>query len=62
MNSRSIRITFAGGLDDELAARLDLPSADVRAYALFAHCFTCTKDIIAARRIAAKLASLGVAV
>jgi uncharacterized OsmC-like protein/alpha-beta hydrolase superfamily lysophospholipase len=62
MNSRTIRMTFAGGLNHELAARLDLPLVDVRAYALFAHCFTCTKDIIAARRIATKLASLGVAV
>jgi putative redox protein len=62
MNSRTIRTTFAGSLDHELAARLDLPSTDIRAYALFAHCFTCTKDILAARRIAAKLAALGVAV
>ena len=61
MNTRTIRTTFAGGLGHELAARLDLPSGPVRAYALFAHCFTCTKDIIAARHIAAKLASLGIA-
>ena len=53
MNSRTIRMTFAGSLGHELAARLDLPSAEVRAHALFAHCFTCTKDVIAARRIAA---------
>jgi putative redox protein len=62
MSTRTIRLTFAGSLGHELAARLDLPSTDIRAYALFAHCFTCTKDILAARRIAAKLAALGVAV
>ena len=62
MSTRSIRTTFAGSLGHELAARLDLPSASVRAHALFAHCFTCTKDIVAARHIAAKLASLGIAV
>ena len=62
MSTRAIRMTFAGSLGHELAARLDLPSAGVRAYALFAHCFTCTKDIVAARHIAAKLASLGIAV
>ena len=62
MSTRVIRLTFAGSLGHELAARLDLPSAGVRAYALFAHCFTCTKDIVAARHIAAKLASLGIAV
>ena len=61
MNTHTIRTTFAGGLGHELAARLDLPSGPVRAYALFAHCFTCTKDIVAARHIAAKLASLGIA-
>ncbi len=45
-----------------LAARFDLPEGPVRGYALFAHCFTCTKDIIAARRIASHLSRLGVAV
>jgi putative redox protein len=34
----------------------------VRAFALFAHCFTCTKDVLAARRIAAGLAAAGVGV
>jgi len=62
MTPSTIRITFAGSLGDELAARLDLPARAVRAYALFAHCFTCSKDVIAARHIAAKLAALGIAV
>jgi len=62
MSNRSIRMTFPSRLGHELAARLDLPAAGARAYALFAHCFTCTKDIFAARRIAATLASLDVAV
>ena len=61
-NARTLRLTFTGSLGHELAARLDLPAGDVRAHALFAHCFTCTKDIVAARRIAARLASLGIAV
>ena len=62
MSTRMIRMTFTGSLGHELAARLDLPPAGVRSYALFAHCFTCTKDIFAARHIAAKLVSLGIAV
>lgn len=62
MSVRSIRMTFPGSLGHELAARLDMPPAGVRAYALFAHCFTCTKDIVAARHIATALTSLGVAV
>ena len=62
MTTRTIRTTFAGSLGHDLAARLDLPTGGIRAYALFAHCFTCSKDIVAARHIAAKLASLGIAV
>jgi len=45
-----------------LAARLDLPSGSPQAYALFAHCFTCSKDIFAAKRIAGALTSHGIAV
>ena len=56
------RMTFAGSRGADLAARLDLPQGVIRGYALFAHCFTCSKDGVAARRIAGKLASLGVAV
>jgi putative redox protein len=57
-----IRATFPGSSGGELAARLELPSGPVRAFALFAHCFTCTKDVLAARRIAGGLAAAGVAV
>ena len=56
MNSR--KITLAGALGTPLAARLDLPEGPVRGAALFAHCFTCSKDIAAARRIASPLAAL----
>ncbi|MQY44309.1 alpha/beta fold hydrolase [Epibacterium sp. SM1969] len=56
------RITFAGHAGTQLAARLDLPDGPVLATALFAHCFTCSKDIPAARRIAARLAGMGIAV
>lgn len=55
------RITFpghAGALD----ARLDLPEGPHLATAVFAHCFTCGKDIPAARRIAARLTTIGIAV
>jgi len=56
------RITFAGHDGSQLAARLDLPQGPVLATALFAHCFTCSKDIPAARRIEARLAAMGIAV
>lgn len=60
--SKGQKITFTGALGDELAARLDLPDGPVHAYALFAHCFTCTKDIFAASRIADGLTGHGIAV
>ncbi len=57
-----IRLTFPGAHGAELAARLDLPAGQVLAYALFAHCFTCTKDVVAARKIAEALTARGIAV
>ena len=59
MKSEKANFTGAGG--DTLAARLESPEGEIRAYALFAHCFTCSKDIFAASRIAAALASSGIA-
>jgi putative redox protein len=56
------KFTFTGHGGDPLAARLDLPDGPHLATALFAHCFTCSKDIPAARRIAARLAAMGIAV
>lgn len=53
------RITFPGSQGDELAARLDLPAGPPRAFALFAHCFTCGKDIKAASRVATALTDAG---
>jgi putative redox protein len=59
MAARIERVTFPGGRGAELAARLDLPAGPPRAFALFAHCFTCSKDIAAASRIANALTDLG---
>ena len=58
---RPNKVTFRGHAG-ELAARLDMPRGEIRACALFAHCFTCSKDIAAARAIAQTLADLGIAV
>ena len=55
------RITFPGHAGT-LDARLDLPEGPHLATAVFAHCFTCGKDIPAARRIAARLTTMGIAV
>ena len=58
----SKKITFPGHSGDALAARLDIPAGQIQATALFAHCFTCSKDIPAARRISQRLAAMGIAV
>ena len=46
----SERFQFEGEGGVQLAAALELPEGDPVAYALFAHCFTCGKDVLAARR------------
>ncbi len=55
------KVEFPGATGARLAARLDLPP-EPRAFALFAHCFTCGKDIFAAARIAEGLTARGIAV
>jgi uncharacterized OsmC-like protein/alpha/beta superfamily hydrolase len=59
---RSDKVQFPGANGDLLAGRLDRPSGRPRAFGLFAHCFTCSKDVFAAQRIATALAERGIAV
>jgi len=54
-----VRITTETG--EQLAAALELPDREPRAFALFAHCFTCGKDNAAATRITRTLAANGFA-
>jgi uncharacterized OsmC-like protein/alpha-beta hydrolase superfamily lysophospholipase len=61
-NMPSERFDFFNAAGERLAALLDSPVERPRAYALFAHCFTCGKDINAAKRIAEGLTALGIAV
>jgi putative redox protein len=56
------RFQFPGSDGHLLSASLDLPDDQPIAFALFAHCFTCSKDTLAARRIATALAARGIAV
>ncbi len=58
----SKKITFTGHSGEQLAARFDTPNGPILATAVFAHCFTCSKDIFAAKRISKRLASAGIAV
>jgi putative redox protein len=55
-------IRFPGASGALLSARLDAPAEPPLAYALFAHCFTCSKESKAATLISASLAERGVAV
>src|SRR6201984_3840433 len=55
------RFQFEGEGGIHLAAALDTPEAQIRAYALFAHCAHCGKDVLAAKRIAVALAAKGIA-
>ena len=56
------RFQFTSAAGHQLAAALDMPEGTPLAYALFAHCFTCGKDVLAAKRIATALAAKGIAV
>ncbi|MGE3194548.1 MAG: alpha/beta fold hydrolase [Microbacteriaceae bacterium] len=56
------RVEFPGSQGTPLAGRLELPAGEPSAYALFAHCFTCGKDAIAATRISRALTAAGIAV
>jgi len=62
MEATTKRVSFKGSHGAELSARLDLPFGNVRAFAIFAHCFTCSKDFHATRHISSQLARLGIAV
>lgn len=58
----STAVSFPGAAGHPLAGRLDAPAGPARAYALFAHCFTCGKDSAAASQIAQALAAHDIAV
>ncbi|HSN86310.1 MAG TPA: alpha/beta fold hydrolase [Thermoanaerobaculia bacterium] len=59
---KSEHLRFPGAHGYELAARLESPVTTPSAYALFAHCFTCSKDLKAAGWISRALVQRGIAV
>lgn len=61
---KKIKLEFENGAGQQLAGLLELPDREesIASYALFAHCFTCGKDIAAASRISRALAKRGIAV
>ena len=59
---RTDKVTFSNPNGESLSGLLDKPVGRVRAYALFAHCFTCTKNLKAAANISRALVDAGIAV
>jgi putative redox protein len=58
----SEKVRFPGAFDNQLAGRLELPDGEPCAWALFAHCFTCSKDLKAVGWISRALVKRGIAV
>lgn len=56
------KIEFPGALGSKLSGICERPVGEVRAYALFAHCFTCSKDLKAVTRLSQELTERGIAV
>jgi putative redox protein len=57
----SKKVEFTGSTDESLSAKIDLPKGEPKAYALFAHCFTCSKDLKAVGNITKGLSEIGIA-
>jgi putative redox protein len=57
----SKKVEFTGSTGENLSAKIDLPDGDTKACALFAHCFTCSKDLKAVGNITKALAEIGIA-
>ncbi len=59
---KSEKIKFTNTTGDELAAKIEIPEGELKGFALFAHCFTCNKNLTAVRNIGKELNRCGIAV
>jgi alpha/beta superfamily hydrolase len=59
---RRIKLEFPGTDRLTVAGLLETPDFNPHSFALFAHCFTCGKDVVSASRIARALVARGYAV
>lgn len=62
MASQRKKVNFRNSQDELLAGLMEIPVEPPKGYVLFAHCFTCGKDIGSASRISRALAKQGFAV
>ena len=60
MQSQNVEFSNAAG--DPLSGVLEMPDGEAAAWAIFAHCFTCSKKSLAASRVARGLAERGIGV
>jgi len=60
--AKPLEVTFMGSRGHQIAAKIDMPVGEPRGYALFAHCFTCSKDFPTTVRVSKGLAKRGIAV
>ena len=60
MKNEKVKFKNEQGL--ELAAKLEFPDSEIKGYAIFAHCFTCNKNLSAVRNIGKALNDCGIAV
>tara|TARA_B100000809_G_scaffold263392_1_gene316520 strand:- start:14044 stop:14802 length:759 start_codon:yes stop_codon:yes gene_type:complete len=59
---KNLKITFKNKLGQALAAKIEFPAEAPKSFALFAHCFTCNKNLTAIRNISRALNKCGIAV
>jgi uncharacterized OsmC-like protein/alpha/beta superfamily hydrolase len=60
--SKRIKVEFSGTDGLMVAGLLETPDSNPHSFALFAHCFTCGKDVLSASRISRALVARGYAV
>lgn len=61
MSAKLIKVSFKNKDGLVLSGRLHIPAGQIKTYAVYAHCFTCSKDIKAARNICQGLSERGIA-
>ncbi|MCZ4271135.1 bifunctional alpha/beta hydrolase/OsmC family protein [Maritalea porphyrae] len=59
---KNTKVEFDSAMGEQLAAAISWPRGKTRAFAIFAHCFSCSKDFVASRRVANALTEHGFAV
>ena len=59
---QNIKVQFDNDAGEQLSGILDMPAGEPTSFALFAHCFTCTKNVKGAVNISRALAESGIAV